>query len=1279
MKKKRRHIKITDWIMIFVIVAVFVAVIVMSSVSSMSTLTKKVEDNSILRLDTIRAEFQESLTADQNALNQFADDVEEMCRGGISDSELCAYIDEIKEEQAVRSNNVTFNCYVASPGFVYIPDFDMPANYHATERSWYQGAVDAKGTIYITEPYIDQMTQEICFTMSKVLSDGETVVSMDFTLGDIQKSIDKMVGQQEDYKALIVTGDGMIIGYSDMSYVGSYVDTSLPEFNYVVDRVIDEGTQEHFNELVGEDEVTVFSTKTNNGWYLILAANQRTLYWETSREIIVRALILVGMLILIITLYIFAALNRSKAEEALETKDEFLTNMSQELREPLKRIVKLSGSEHLENSVDIQESMDKIKESGLQLDGMLDNLFSYSAMVREENAVKHESDKVRKRDISRTVRVARIFIIVFLTLIMGVSIYLNIRQASKNAKLSMTIDTQSHSNDMIRWLSEQVTVLDMYVDSIKANPEILNDYDKCVAWMDGIAKEHEEISVCYMANPHAKIPIIMNNGWQPGAGWKVEERQWYKDTIRSEEDFSISAPYLDEQTGLYCVTLSEVVYGADGEFLGVFGIDFFIDKLIQILGESYETHTYAFLTDSSGRIINHPNKAYEMTVDRSVNVSDTVYEAIHESGKLMTLRDYNDRLVVVNRTTITGTGFYLYTVSNWLTIYASSLIWIAVSVAMFLACIIIVNVAINRIIRWQTEVNKQLQEAVEYATNAGKAKSQFLAQMSHEIRTPINAVIGMDEMILRETQDKQLREYATNIQSAGRTLLELINSILDFSKIEEGKMEIHPVKYETRQMADYLANMIEERAEKKGLTFIPEIDEELPESLFGDDVRLKQVIVNLLTNAVKYTHEGSVKLRMFGRFEDEENYQLTVSVEDTGIGIRKEDMDKLFISFERLEEEKNRNIEGTGLGISIVQGLLTRMGSHLEVESTYGKGSTFFFTVQQRIINSTPIGPYTREKLEEGVRKESFYVKDADILVVDDNDMNLKVAGGLLRLYHVEADTANSGKKALEMARKKRYDLIFLDHMMPGMDGIETFHRMQKEDLVYDTPVICLTANAIAGVREKYLSEGFTDYLSKPIEIRELEKLLGAYLPKEKLVETDDGWTAVDEADGTAQAAAAGTTGAGAGGQQGAGDAGSADGQGSAGGQQGAGDADAESGGTPLEILQKNGFDTKAGIEYSAGMENFYLDVVRAFADGYDEKAKDIREDHEAKNWEDYRTRVHALKSTAKMIGAMSLAEDALGQENAAKEVNLEALESGYQPLMEHYDRVVAIIRKALK
>ncbi len=704
---------------------------------------------------------------------------------------------------------------------------------------------------------------------------------------------------------------------------------------------------------------------------------------------------------------------------------------------------------------------------------------------------------------------------------------------------------------------------------------------------------------------------------------------------------------------------------------------------------------------------------------QTVNVTDTVYRDVHDDTKMDTLRDYDNTLVLVKCLKIEDTGFYLYTVSDWLYVYAGSVIWLGVSTLLFLSCIIIVNILINRIIRWQSDINRKLQDAVDYATNAGKAKSQFLAQMSHEIRTPINAVIGMDEMILREAKEEHIREYATNIQSAGRTLLELINSILDFSKIEEGKMEIHPVKYETRKLVDYLSNMIEERAEKKGLTYITDISPEIPESLFGDDVRLKQVIINLLTNAVKYTHEGSVKLRMLGRFEDEENYYLTVSVEDTGIGVKKEDMEKLFESFERLEEEENRNIEGTGLGISIVQGLLTKMDSHLEVDSTYGKGSCFYFTIPQRIINSTPIGTYTREKhVEGGIRKEAFFVKDADVLVVDDNDMNLKVAAGILKLYKVKPDMASNGKKALEMVRTKRYDLIFLDHMMPGMDGVETFHKMQKEDLVYDTPVICLTANAIAGVREKYLKEGFADYLSKPIEIVELEKILESYLPKEKLIpvnteeEGSGSWTEDVAGNAAGNVAANASRGikktAGEAKKETEKEVGSAKKEtgkedGSAGEQtesgavsmagneaadltgkasdsvEGAAGNAAEEGGSPIEILKRNGINTDAGIEYAAGMEEFYLEVVQTFADGYDDKTKEIRADYEEKNWENYRTRVHALKSTAKMIGATELSNAALEQEMAAKDVVQDVLEKGYQPLLDKYTEVVEIIRKALK
>ena len=1285
---KKRKLKPIDWLIILLIIAVFTAVIIMTSVQTLRTMNSRIEDTAMLRMDTIRAELQESLTADQNALKRFADSVEQLQERNATEEELRSYVRRFKDEQAVRTNGVNFNCYVASRSFVYIPDFNMPEDYHATERSWYVGAVDAHGEIYLTEPYIDQMTGEICFTMSVMLKDQDMVVSMDFTLSEIQQSIDKMVGSEENYSALIVTKDQMVVGYSDMSYVGKYVSQDLPDYKDIVKTVIDEQT-ETFSGYVGETAVTVFSGKANVGWYLILLANRSTLYSSTYHEIAIRGYILVGILLLILFLYVLSARNRVKAEQALKARDAFLTNVSQELKEPLSRIVQLSDVKHLENSVNVKESMESIKASGLQLEGMLDNLFSYSAMVQEEDAAKET--RSRKRDISKTIRVSRVIIVIIFLVTMVLSTFLNLRQASENAKFSMVIETQTYGQQVRLWLQTQETILEVFANSLQINPHMPDDYEACVAWLQGLAAPHPEISACYIANPYKEHTVIMNTGWEPAPGWKVEERPWYKETVRNGGGISVSSPYVDEQTGMYCVTLATMVYGDDGAFLGVFAVDFWMDSLIDILGESYGSYVYAFLVDSDGNILNHPNKAYEMQEDGAVNVADTEYGEIHEIGVPVTLTDYTGKRVIVNRAQLKGTGFFLYIVTDWWAVYSESVIWIAASIILFLACIIIINVMINRIVRWQNAVNRKLKASAEYATNAGKAKSQFLAQMSHEIRTPINAVIGMDEMILREAKDPEILEYASNIQSAGRTLLELINSILDFSKIEEGKMEILPVRYETVQMVDYLVNMIEERATGKGLAFHAEVDEKLPKTLFGDDVRIRQVIVNLLTNAVKYTHEGSVTLRIRGAAVDEENYRLTVSVEDTGIGIKEADMQRLFESFRRLDEVQNRNIEGTGLGISIVQGLLTRMGSKLQVESVYGKGSKFYFTVEQKIIDKTPIGAYSQEThIDAGVRKEAFHVKNAEILVVDDNEMNLKVAKGLLKLYRVTPDMASGGREALKMAREKRYDIIFLDHMMPGMDGIQTLQKMKEEDLVYDTPVVCLTANAIAGVREEYLKQGFADYLSKPIEVKELEAMLEKYLPKEKLVPAGEDWIEADEPVSTAGsrggAKDTADTGSGSGGN--AAEAGSdgsvnasGDGPAAEAGSTGTGsesEAGSDDSGSkdPVGYLTRNGFDTAAGIEYSAGMEEFYLEMVQTFAEGYETKAEEIRTDYEAKNWADYRTRVHALKSTAKMIGANALSELALGQEMAAKEGRIEEIETGCAPLMKAYTEIVEIIRK---
>lgn len=401
---------------------------------------------------------------------------------------------------------------------------------------------------------------------------------------------------------------------------------------------------------------------------------------------------------------------------------------------------------------------------------------------------------------------------------------------------------------------------------------------------------------------------------------------------------------------------------------------------------------------------------------------------------------------------------------------------------------------------------EELREQKEIADEANKAKSKFLANMSHEIRTPINAILGMDEMVLRDSTEPEIREYAEDIRASGRTLLTLVNDILDFSKVEEGKMEIIPVSYEPGLMINDIVNMTKVRAAGKGLKFDVEIDENIPRILKGDEIRIKQCVLNLLTNAVKYTDEGTVSLKIGFHKVDDIRIVLDFTIEDTGAGIKPEDMDNLFSPFARIDEKKNRSIEGTGLGISITKSLLDLMGSELRVSSEYGKGSTFSFGIEQEVINSQTIGEYTKKAQNGGKHsyKELFHAPDANILVVDDIRMNLTVITKLLKRTEMKIDTATSGAQAIEMASQKSYDIIFIDHLMPEMDGIETLKHMKENGGGQGPVYVALTANAIAGAREMYLEEGFSDYISKPVQGEHLEKLIMSYLPAEKLLDTPD-------------------------------------------------------------------------------------------------------------------------------------------------------------------------------
>ncbi len=528
----------------------------------------------------------------------------------------------------------------------------------------------------------------------------------------------------------------------------------------------------------------------------------------------------------------------------------------------------------------------------------------------------------------------------------------------------------------------------------------------------------------------------------------------------------------------------------------------------------------------------------------------------------------------------------------------------------------------------------RLIDTSERALAASEAKSSFLSNMSHEIRTPINAVLGMNEMILRECKDRNILGYSESIKTAGSTLLGLVNDILDFSKIEAGKMEIIPVDYDLSSVINDLVNMIQTKADDKGLKLELEISREVPKFLNGDEVRIKQVVTNILTNAVKYTEKGMVTLRVaYEKISEEpDSIMLNVAVKDTGIGIKQEDMKKLFSEFDRIEEERNRNVEGTGLGMSITKRLLEMMGSSLRVESTYGLGSIFSFSLKQAVVKWEALGDYETAYQEALASRDQYHEKfrapGAEVLVVDDTPMNLEVFKNLLKQTGIKIETADDGEEALSLAFDKKYDIIFLDHMMPGKDGIQTLHelRARENDPNLETPVICLTANAISGAREKYLAEGFDNYLTKPIDSVKLENMLIDYLPEEKILHAGlDANVDTDEAGNDTQ--------------------------------------------IPDCITGISEIDTKEGIKNCGGVEG-YLDTVRTYAKAVKDHADETEKFWRSGDIRNATIKIHALKSSSRIIGAMDLGELAQELENAGNANDTEKLGERIDELLERYRRI---------
>lgn len=575
----------------------------------------------------------------------------------------------------------------------------------------------------------------------------------------------------------------------------------------------------------------------------------------------------------------------------------------------------------------------------------------------------------------------------------------------------------------------------------------------------------------------------------------------------------------------------------------------------------------------------------------------------------------------------------------------------------------LVNVIMCGIAQYETVKAKIKQDnALEEARRASEAKTDFLANTSHEIRTPINAVLGMNEMILRESAKaeklsvsdpvvyhdvfRKIRHYSGNVDSAGSNLLSIINDILDFTKIEEGKMDIVEVEYQLSSLINDVSNMIYFKAKEKNLKFETEVDEQLPDRLFGDVVRVRQVITNILNNAVKYTDQGSVTFKVDGiRTNDTQNgkkvMNLVVKVSDTGIGISKENIGKLFGKFERVDLEKNSTKEGTGLGLAITKMLLDMMNGEVKVESTYGVGSTFTITIPQIVLSEEPVGDFA-EKFEKslGEKKayhESFRAPNANILIVDDTRMNLVVATEFLKETLVQIDTASGGKEAVEMALARKYDVILMDQRMPEMDGEEALREIKShsEGPNIETPVICLTADAVVGARERYLSKGFNDYLTKPIDSTYLETMLKKYIPKEKIeIISEENNANVETKEKREESF--------------------------------------------LESLRDGGINTAEGLSHCGSDEGFYRSILLEYDKSAKEKKTDLKKYLDNGDLKNYGILIHALKSASKTIGAEVPGKLAQELETACNNEDREYVLSHHDMFLKEYEHVLITIEKVV-
>ena len=1255
-KKKERfsllkNIGLKYIVAFWVAFCLFAGLIIINYVFIIGTSNRKAEVSGELEAFHVSEDFYDFMSLCDNALNYSGYTIERCIEHNTTIDNMKLYMEELSKaytKTLYGEFDAIYCCYKGNliNGDGWVP----PSDYNIKERLWYTEAIKKDGETAITN-YKDAKTGKVIMTLSKLLKDKETVVAIDIGLEAIKHKLanrydvntgniandadeDKYYVKNEiryEYVSFIVSETGNIAAASKPELVNTNAYKSGAFLNGIDMSQYD--GQENFSceKIYDGDNYILYFRHLYGGWYAVSAVNNDHTF---SIHMSVLGMEIIAFIIAIFMLYILINHMIKKNKEATLSGIRFrsLANIYssvysfdlvngtfEEIKCISDKVHNIAFKPYKNDTERLKETM-RLATAEQDRDAIVEfvDLDTINERMKNTNTITHEflglafgyargRFIVEERDSAGNImRLAWVVEII-----------------DKEKKKLMKLEQERES---VRSKLNSAASIFVSMHSI----DLTNDTFEDIWCNNKLLQENlrDDITSAAKHLHNAVTNLVSEND--------IEKMLAFSDMDTLADRIGMSTTITEEFlsiTNIYCRGRF-IVENRDenGKAVGVLWAIEIIDKekrdmldatnRIMALSDIYMSIVELDLVSNCvAKEIKNVNpgvaKAVKMCKGNMAEVFNSIMQGLPESPSKQLALDFvnfdtiDERMKDTNTITVEYLSYgNLWVRGRFVVLKRDSkgkiknILW-----------------SLENIDSEKRVMLKLEQDRIE-ADDANKAKSSFLSNMSHEIRTPINSIIGMNEMILRECEDENIIMYAQNAKVSSNTLLGIVNDILDFSKIEAGKLDIIEVDYDLSSALNDLVNMIRNRIENKGLKFIVDVSPDIPVIIHGDEVRIKQVITNILTNAAKYTEKGSVTMTVRGERNNEDNsLMLTVKIADTGIGIKPEDMKKLFSAFERIEEKRNRNIEGTGLGMNITQSLLSMMGSKLDVESVYGEGSTFGFTVKQGIVKDEPIGDFEKSYRNSslGAKKyhEKFIAPDAHVLVVDDTSMNLTVFVSLLKKTKMKIDTADSGQRCLELTQQKKYDIIFLDHRMPNKDGVETLHDMRasETDLNHDTPVICLTANALSGARQQYIDAGFDDYLTKPIDPNKLEETIENYLPKELFKPYDENAvnnavveTSAEEKDITPEPV--------------------------------------EEKIIPDFVTEIEEINVASGLKY-LGNEEMYMEVLKTYAGDLGGIVSDIEKFYWSGDLRSFTIKVHALKSSTRSIGGTELGDRAQELETA--------------------------------